>query len=185
LPFVETNEGAFAPGVHHARESTREMTMSKIAPCLWFDGDAEEAASLYVSLLPGSRINQVMHAPADNPSTPAGAALLVDFEVAGQQFLGLNGGPQFKFSEAVSFTIHCDDQAEVDRLWDALTRDGGSPSQCGWLKDRFGVSWQIVPKAMAGLLGGPDREGSARAFKAMMQMDKIDIATLQRAYANT
>jgi predicted 3-demethylubiquinone-9 3-methyltransferase (glyoxalase superfamily) len=158
--------------------------MSKIAPCLWFDGNAEEAANLYVSLLPDSRIDRVTRAPADNPSTPAGAVLLVDFSLAGQQFLGLNGGPQFRFTEAVSFAIHCDDQAEVDRLWDALTRDGGEPGQCGWLKDRFGVSWQIVPKAMLEMLAAPDAAAVARVFNAMMHMTKLDIARLRRAFAD-
>jgi predicted 3-demethylubiquinone-9 3-methyltransferase (glyoxalase superfamily) len=159
------------------------MTMSKIAPCLWFDGNAEEAATFYVSLLPDSRIGRVTRAPADNPSTPADAVLVVEFTVAGQQFIGLNGGPQFKFSEAVSFTIYCSDQAEVDRIWDGLTRGGGEPGQCGWLKDRFGLSWQIVPAEMPALLASDDRQASARAFNAMMQMQKLDIAKLQKAYA--
>ena len=106
--------------------------MSKITPCLWFDGNAEEAASLYVSLLPDSRVDSVSHAPADNPSTPAGAVLAVDFTLAGLQFRGINGGPQFAFTEAISFAIDCGDQGEVDRLWDALVKDGGSPGQCGW-----------------------------------------------------
>jgi len=157
--------------------------MPKIAPCLWFDGNAEEAAAFYVSLLPDSRIDGVTRAPADNPSTPAGAVLVVEFTVAGQPFIGLNGGPQFTFSEAVSFTIYCDDQAEVDHLWDVLTRGGGEPSQCGWLKDRFGLSWQIVPAGMPALLASDDRQASARAFNAMMQMQKLDIGQLQKAHA--
>lgn len=154
--------------------------MSKIAPCLWFDGQAEEAANFYVSLLPDSRIDKVMRSPADNPSTPKGAVLVVDFTLAGQQFIGLNGGPQFRFTEAVSFTVNCDDQAEVDRLWDRLTEEG-SPGQCGWLKDRYGVSWQIVPKVLVKLLSDPDRERAGRAMQAMMQMTKIDIDALTRA----
>jgi predicted 3-demethylubiquinone-9 3-methyltransferase (glyoxalase superfamily) len=156
--------------------------MSKITPCLWFDGNAEEAATFYVSLLPNSRIDRVMRSPADNPSTPKGAVLVVDFTLAGQQFMGLNGGPQFPFTEAVSFTINCEDQAEVDRLWDALGADGGAPVACGWLKDRYGLSWQIVPKALPELLNGPDREGAERAMQAMMQMVKIDVEGLRRAY---
>src|SRR4051794_38015681 len=112
--------------------------MSKIAPCLWFDGKAEEAAAFYVSLLPGSRVDQIVRAPADNPSTPKGAVLVVEFTLAGRPFLGLNGGPQFPFTGAVSFVIDCEDQAEVDRLWNALAADGGSPGPCGWLKDRYG-----------------------------------------------
>jgi predicted 3-demethylubiquinone-9 3-methyltransferase (glyoxalase superfamily) len=156
--------------------------MAKITPCLWFDGVAEEAAGFYVSLLPDSRIDKVMRSPADNPSTPAGAVLTVEFTLAGQSFLGLNGGPQFPFTEAVSFSIDCEDQAEVDRLWDALTADGGKPVQCGWLKDRFGLSWQIVPRALPRLLSGPDKEGAKRAMEAMMEMVKLDVAELERAY---
>ena len=115
--------------------------MSKITPCLWFDGRAEEAAAFYVSLLPDSRIDKVARTPADNPSTPKGAVLVVEFTLAGRRFVGLNGGPQFPFTEAVSLVIDCEDQAEVDRLWDTLTADGGSPGRCGWLKDRYGLSW--------------------------------------------
>ncbi len=156
--------------------------MSKIAPCLWFDGQAEEAAKFYVSLLPESRIDKVMHSPADNPSTPRGAVLLVDFTLAGQQFIALNGGPQFPFTEAVSFTINCEDQKEVDRLWDALASDGGTPVQCGWIKDRFGLSWQVVPKALVEMLNDPNRERAGRVMQAMLQMTKIDIDGLRRAY---
>src|SRR4051812_17661913 len=115
------------------------MMSDKITPCLWFDGQAEEAANLYVSLLPDSRIDKVVRSPADNPSMKEGGVLVVDFTLAGRKYSGLNGGPQSPFPEAVSFVVHCDDQAEVDRLWDALTADGGAPSQCGWLKDRFGL----------------------------------------------
>ena len=156
--------------------------MSKITPCLWFDGNAEEAANFYVSLLPDSRIDKVNHSAADNPSTSEGQVITVEFTVAGQPFMGLNGGPQFPFTEAVSFSISCKDQAEVDRLWDALTADGGKPVQCGWLKDRFGLSWQIVPKALPKLLGGPDKDGARRAMQAMMKMVKLDVAELERAY---
>jgi predicted 3-demethylubiquinone-9 3-methyltransferase (glyoxalase superfamily) len=156
--------------------------MSKITPCLWFDGNAEEAAKFYVSLLPDSRIDKVTRSPADNPSTPAGAVLTVEFTLAGQPFMGLNGGPAFHFTEAVSFTIHCEDQAEVDRLWEALLQGGGSPSDCGWLKDRFGLSWQITPRILPQMLSDPNREAAARAMKAMMQMGKLDIAALRRAY---
>jgi len=156
--------------------------MPKIAPCLWFNGQAEEAANLYVSLLPDSRIDKVMRSPADNPSTPAGAVLTVEFTVAGQPFMGLNGGPQFSFTEAVSFSIECEDQAEVDRLWEALTKGGGSPGPCGWLKDRFGLSWQIVPRALNEMMKDPNREAAGRAMKAMLKMGKLDIAALQRAF---
>jgi len=156
--------------------------VSKITPCLWFDGNAEEAANFYVSLLPDSRVGTVSRSPADNPSTPAGAVLLVDFTLAGQNFTGLNGGPEFKFTEAISFVIDCEDQAEVDRLWEALIANGGSPSQCGWLKDRFGMSWQIVPRQLGEMLGDPDPEKSRRAMEAMLEMTKIDVDALRRAF---
>ena len=155
--------------------------MSRITPCLWYDGQAEEAANFYVSLLPDSRIDRVMHSPADNPSTPEGAVLTVEFTLAGQTYLALNGGPLFHFTAAVSFMIACDDQAEVDRLWDALTADGGSPSQCGWLKDRFGLSWQIVPRRLMELMNSPDPDRARRVMQAMMEMGKIDIAAIERA----
>jgi predicted 3-demethylubiquinone-9 3-methyltransferase (glyoxalase superfamily) len=156
--------------------------MSKIAPCLWFDGQAEEAANLYTSLFPDSRIDSVNRSPADNPSTPEGAVLTVDFTLAGRKFIGLNGGPEFPFTEAVSFSIDCEDQAEVDRYWDALIEGGGSPSQCGWLKDRFGVSWQVVPRQLPELLGGSDPDGARRAMEAMLKMSKIEVAKLREAY---
>ncbi len=155
--------------------------MSKITPCLWFDGQAEEAAQLYTSLLPDSRINEVVRSPADNPSVNAGAVLTVDFTVAGQPFIGLNGGPEFPFTEAVSFMIDCEDQAEVDRLWDALIAGGGSASQCGWLKDRFGMSWQVIPRQLPELLRSPDQEAAARVMRAMLEMGKIDVAKLREA----
>jgi len=156
--------------------------MAKITPNLWFDGNAEEAAGFYVTLLPDSRIDNVYRSPADNPSTPAGAVLLVDFTLAGQRFTAINGGPQFAFTEAVSFAIDCEDQAEVDRLWSALTAGGGSPGQCGWLKDRYGLSWQIVPRELGELLGSPDRERAGRAMEAMLVMTKIDVAAMRRAF---
>ena len=117
-------------------------------PCLWFDGKAEEAAEFYTRLLPGSSVDKVWRSPADTPSGPAGMVLTVDFTLNGQHFQGLNGGPDFSFNEAVSFVVECEDQAEVDRLWDALTANGGEPGPCGWLKDRFGLSWQIVPRQL-------------------------------------
>jgi predicted 3-demethylubiquinone-9 3-methyltransferase (glyoxalase superfamily) len=156
--------------------------MSKIAPCLWFDGKAEEAARFYTSLFPDSRIDSINRSPADNPSTPAGAVLTVDFTLAGQKFIGLNGGPEFPFTEAISFTIDCEDQAEVDRYWEKLIDGGGESSQCGWLRDRFGVSWQVIPRALPEFLGGDDRDGAARAMEAMLQMTKIDVAKLRDAY---
>ena len=157
--------------------------MSKINPCLWFNHNAEEAANFYVSLLPDSRIDSVNRAPADYPAGSGGDVLTVEFTLAGRSFSGLNGGPNFKFNEAVSFSIACDDQAEVDRLWDALIADGGSEVQCGWLKDRFGLSWQVVPKRMHEMLASPDRAAARRAFEAMMEMVKLDLPTLERAFA--
>lgn len=156
--------------------------MSKIAPCLWFDGKAEEAARFYTSLLPDSRIDSILLAPADYPSGKEGSVLTVDFTLAGQQFTALNGGPEFHFTEAISFTINCEDQAEVDRYWEALITGGGAPVQCGWLKDRYGVSWQIVPTILPSLLADPDRQKARRVMQAMMEMIKLDIAALRNAY---
>jgi predicted 3-demethylubiquinone-9 3-methyltransferase (glyoxalase superfamily) len=156
--------------------------MSKITPCLWLDGTAEEAAAFYTSVFPDSHIDKVNRAAAENPATPQGAVLTVEFTLAGNPFIALNGGPEFTFSEAVSFSIDCADQAEVDRYWDALVDGGGEHSQCGWLKDRFGLSWQVVPRALTEMLAGPDREGAARAMKAMLRMTKLDVAALREAY---
>jgi predicted 3-demethylubiquinone-9 3-methyltransferase (glyoxalase superfamily) len=155
--------------------------MTKWFPCLWFDGNAEEAASFYVTLLPDSRVDQVWRSPAETPSGPAGMVLTVDFTLAGQRVQGLNGGPEFKFNEATSFVIDCDDQAEVDRLWEALTASGGEPGPCGWLKDRYGLSWQIVPRRLEELLNDPDTERARRAMEAMLKMGKIEVAELERA----
>lgn len=156
--------------------------MSKITPNLWFDGRAEEAAQFYTSLFPDSRIDDVSRAPGDNPSTKAGEVLLVTFTLAGQRFVGINGGPQFPFTEAVSFQIDCEDQGEVDRYWEALVEGGGGHGQCGWLKDRFGMSWQVVPREIGAYLGGPDPAGAARAMEAMLKMQKLDVAKLREAY---
>jgi predicted 3-demethylubiquinone-9 3-methyltransferase (glyoxalase superfamily) len=155
--------------------------MTSITPCLWFDGQAEEAANLYVSIFPDSRIDKVTRTPSDYPAGKAGDVITVEFTLMGRPFLGLNGGPEFKFSEAVSFSIACEDQAEVDRYWEALTAGGGEPGPCGWCKDRFGLSWQVVPKALPCLLADPDRARAARAMQAMMKMGKIDVAALERA----
>lgn len=154
--------------------------MRKITPCLWFDGHAEQAARYYVSLLPDSRIDRVFRSPADTPSGPAGMVLAVEFTLAGNKFSGLNGGPQFPFTEAVSFQIACEDQAEVDRLWAALS-EGGSPGPCGWLKDRWGLSWQIVPTRLPQLLADTDANRSRRVMQAMLKMTKLNIAELERA----
>ncbi len=156
--------------------------MPKITPNLWFDGRAEEAARFYVSLFPDSRVDSVSRAAADNPSTSEGEVLLVSFTLDGQPFVGINGGPQFPFSEAVSFQIDCADQAEADRYWEALVEGGGEHGQCGWLKDRFGLSWQVVPRETAAYLGGPDADGARRAMTAMLAMGRLDVAALRAAY---
>ena len=153
---------------------------SKITPCLWFDGTAEEAANFYASILPDSHVDAVHRAPNDYPSGKAGDALLVEFTLMGQPFTGLNGGPLFKFNEAVSFQIPVETQAEVDRLSDALSAVPEA-EQCGWVKDRYGLSWQIVPRQLMRLLGGGDPAPAKRAFDAMMQMKRIDIAAIERA----
>jgi len=156
--------------------------MSKISPCLWFNGEAEEAAKFYVSLLPDSRIETIQKSPADSPAGKAGMVLVVEFTLAGQRFMALNGGVKMQYTHAVSFKIDCADQAEVDRLWDALSANGGSVERCGWLKDRYGVSWQIVPAALTKYLGGPDAAGAKRAMQAMLGMVKLDIEGLRQAY---
>jgi len=154
--------------------------MEKIATCLWFDTQAEEAARFYTSLFDDSKILEVSYYTEAGPGEP-GSVLTVRFQLAGQPFLALNGGPQFQFNEAVSLYVECEDQAEVDRLWAALT-EGGEESWCGWLKDRYGVSWQIIPKIMPRLLNDPDREKAARVMQTMLKMHKIDIQALQDAY---
>jgi predicted 3-demethylubiquinone-9 3-methyltransferase (glyoxalase superfamily) len=157
------------------------IVKQKIRPCLWFNGQAEEAARFYVSLFPDSRIDHVARAPGDYPAGQAGDVLLVEFTLAGQAYQALNGGPEFQFTEAISFSVSCEDQAEVDRLWDALIAGGGKEIQCGWLKDRYGLSWQIVPEALPRLMNSNDPAQAARVFRAMMQMVKLDIAALERA----
>jgi predicted 3-demethylubiquinone-9 3-methyltransferase (glyoxalase superfamily) len=155
--------------------------MSKIAPCLWFDGEAEEAARFYVSLLPDSRIDRIQKNVSDGPAGKEGTVLVVDFTLAGQRFLALNGGMRFEHTHAISFHINCVDQAEVDRLWDGLSA-GGAIERCGWLKDRFGVSWQIVPAVLSELLGDPDADKARRVMQAMLQMVKLNIAGLKAAH---
>jgi predicted 3-demethylubiquinone-9 3-methyltransferase (glyoxalase superfamily) len=158
------------------------MPMSKISPCLFFESEAEEAANFYVSLLPDSRIDKILRNPIDGPAGKAGSVLVVEFTLAGQGYMALNGGTRFEYTPAISFKVDCDDQTEIDRLWDALSSKGGSEVRCGWVKDRYGVSWQIAPSFMPRLLGGSDRAGSERAMRAMMGMIKLDIAALQKAY---
>jgi predicted 3-demethylubiquinone-9 3-methyltransferase (glyoxalase superfamily) len=157
--------------------------MQKIAPFLSFiNGDAEEAATFYVSLLPGSRIDHVFRSPVETPSGPAGSVLMVEFTLGGLSYVALNKGPEEPFNRAVSFQISCDDQAEVDRLWAALSA-GGEEIACGWLRDRWGLTWQITPKRLLELIKDPDRARAQRAMTAMMKMVKIDIAAIERAAA--
>jgi predicted 3-demethylubiquinone-9 3-methyltransferase (glyoxalase superfamily) len=155
--------------------------MQKLTPCLWFDTEGEEAAKLYTSIFPHSRITHVSHYGEAGPRA-AGTVLTVEFELEGQSFTALNGGPNFKFNEAISFQVSCGDQAEVDRYWEALG-EGGEHGPCGWLKDRFGVSWQIVPTRLPELLEDPDREKAQRVMAAMLKMGKLEIDELERAAA--
>ncbi|HEX7310830.1 MAG TPA: VOC family protein [Gaiellaceae bacterium] len=155
--------------------------MSTITPCLWFDTDGEDAAKLYTSIFPNSKITDVSHYGSAGPR-PEGMVMTVGFELDGQKFVALNGGPNFTFNEAISFQVSCKDQEEVDAYWDKLTEDG-EEGPCGWLKDKFGVSWQIVPTALPELLSNPDPETSQRVMEAMLQMKKIDIDELERAAA--
>lgn len=149
--------------------------MSKVTPFLWFDTQAEEAMNFYVSLFKNSKINNISRGPE-------GHAFMVSFELDGREFMALNAGPHHKFNEAISMYVDCKDQAEVDYFWNRLIADGGEESMCGWLKDKYGLSWQIVPKQLGELMGGPDSEKSQRAMQAMLKMQKIIVADLQKAY---
>ena len=154
--------------------------MQKITPCLWFDNNAEEAVNHYLSIFKNSKINKVLRCGDAGPG-PKGSVLTIAFQLEGQDFIALNGGPIFKFNEAISLSVDCKSQIEVDDLWEKLS-DGGQESQCGWLKDKFGLSWQVVPSALVEMLQDPDPEKSKRVMAAMMQMGKIDIAKLKQAY---
>ena len=156
--------------------------MDKFTTCLWYDGNAEEAAALYTGLFPDSRIVNVDRAASDTPGPKEGDVITVEFELGGRSFVGLNGGPDFRFSEAISIQVECADQAEVDRYWDALIADGGEAGPCGWLKDKFGLSWQIAPAQLNELLRSPDKDAARRTMQAMLQMGKLDLAELQAAY---
>lgn len=156
--------------------------MDKITANLWFDGNAEEAASFYVSLFPNSRIDNVVRSPAENPSTAKGEVVVVEFTLDGRPFTGINGGPQFSFTEAVSFAIECDDQAEVDRYWELLIADGGSASQCSWCKDRFGLSLQVIPKRLREMMVSSEKDAAERAIQAMLKMSKIETDILECAF---
>ena len=150
--------------------------------CLWINGCAREAATFYTSIFPDSAMTNNWIAPTDTPGNKQGEEIVVNFTIFGRPFIGLNGGPQFPHSEAISFQIPCADQAEIDKYWEILTADGGQESRCGWLKDKFGISWQVVSSEMNKYLGGSDAEGSQRATKAMLEMKKIDLAAMEKAY---
>lgn len=154
--------------------------MRQISPCLWFDGQAEEAANFYVAIFPNSRVTDVKRYGEAGPG-PSGSVMSVTFELNGQEFMALNGGPQFTFSPAISFFVNCESQEEVDSLWERLL-EGGAPEQCGWLRDKFGVSWQIVPTALGEMLSDPDPVRSQRVMSAMLQMVKLDIGQLRKAF---
>ena len=158
---------------------------TKIATCLWFDDQAEQAAKFYTSIFKDSKIVRTTHytdAGREVHGRPPGSVMTVEFEIVGESFTALNGGPVFKFNEAISFMVNCDTQEEIDYFWNALS-EGGAEVQCGWLKDKFGVSWQVVSRDMSDLFAGTDPKASGRAMQAMMQMKKLDIAALKRAYA--
>ena len=158
--------------------------MQKITPFLWYATQAEEAAAFYASIFPDSRVERVVTLPSESPSGPPGSVKVVDFVLFGQRFVAMTAGPLDPFNHAVSFVVNCENQAEIDRYWHALL-DGGTPEQCGWLKDRFGLSWQIVPTVLGDIMADPDRAKAKRAADAMLKMVKIDIATLQAAYTGS
>ncbi len=158
--------------------------MQGLVPCLWFDSNAEEAVSFYVSVFRDAKIlatARYSQEASEAAGRPAGSVMTVSFQLRGQEFLALNGGPVFSFTPAVSFMVSCKDQAEIDHFWNALS-EGGEPGQCGWLTDKYGVSWQIVPDALESLVGGPDKAGAERAMGALLKMTKLELAELERAY---
>lgn len=159
--------------------------MTKIAPCVWYDGTAENAATFYAATFPDSRVDAIHHAPGDYPNGQLGDVLTVEFTVCGMAFLGLNGGPQFPQTQAVSFLVYTDDQAETDRYWNAIVSNGGAESACGWCKDRWGVNWQITPRVLIEAIGSTDAAIAARAFQAMISMQKIDVAAIEAAIAGS
>jgi predicted 3-demethylubiquinone-9 3-methyltransferase (glyoxalase superfamily) len=160
--------------------------MQKITPFLWFDHQAEEAAKFYTSVFKNSKVGRILRydeATAKAAGGPVGSVLTIEFEIEGQKFTALNGGPQFKFNESVSFVVYCQTQDEVDYFWQKLTADGGQESECGWLRDKFGLSWQVTPTVLIDMLHDKDPKKSGRVMNAMMQMQKIDISKLKAAYA--
>ncbi len=154
----------------------------ELTTCLWFNGRAREAANFYTKIFPNSSVANNWIAPIDTPGNQQGEEIVVNFKIFGQNFIGLNGGPQFPHTEAISFQIPCKDQSEIDKYWQILIADGGQESQCGWLKDKFGISWQVTSPEMMNYLGGPDADGSQRATQAMLGMKKIDLAAMKAAY---
>jgi predicted 3-demethylubiquinone-9 3-methyltransferase (glyoxalase superfamily) len=158
------------------------MKLHKIAPCIWYAKEAEQAARFYASIFPDSRVESVDAMPADTPSGPAGSVHVVQFLLFGQRFTAMSAGGKDPFNHAISFQVYCEDQKEIDRYYDALLRDGGAEENCGWVKDKFGVSWQIVPRVLDQMATDPNREKAKRAIEAMMKMKRLDIATLQRAF---
>ena len=159
--------------------------MQKITPFLWFDNNAEEAVNFYVSIFKNSKVGKVTRyneASSKAAGRPEGSVMTMEFQLEQQNFVAINGGPHFKFTEAISFVVNCESQEEVDYFWNKLTADGGQESQCAWLKDKYGLSWQIVPRVLIEMIGDKDRQKAQRVMEAMLQMKKIDIATLQRAY---
>lgn len=158
------------------------MTIHKITPFLWYSKEAEEAAAFYASVFPDSRVTRVTTLPTDTPSGPAGTVKVVEFELFGQPFMAIAAGPLEPFNHAVSFLVHCEDQAEIDRYWNLLLANGGTSERCGWLKDRYGLLWQIVPRALGPMMADPDRVRAKRVADAMLGMVKFDIAGLESAY---
>ena len=159
--------------------------MQKITPFLWYASEAEEAAAFYASIFPDSRVKRVVSMQSESPSGPPGSVKVVDFDLCGQSFTAMSAGRMDPFNHAISFSVMCEDQAELDRYWNALLQGGGAPEACGWLKDRFGVSWQIVPRVLTEMMADPDKAKSKRASDAMLKMVKLDIATLKAAFDGT
>ena len=158
------------------------ITTHKIAPCLWFDGQAEAAANFYAATFPDSAVTAIHRSPTDYPNGKAGDVLMVEFTVSGTPFVGLNGGPEFTFNMAVSFQVYTDDQAETDRYWNAIVDNGGTAGECSWCRDKWGLSWQIVPRMLMPTIASPDRAAAKRAMEAVMTMQKIDIAAVEAAF---
>lgn len=161
------------------------MPIQKITPFLWYASEAEEAANFYASIFPDSRVIRVTTLPSESPSGPPGSVKVVDFELFGQRFTAMSAGPLDQFNHAISLVVTCDDQAEIDRYWDGLLAGGGTTEACGWLRDRYGLSWQIVPAVMAEMMADPDRSRARRASDAMLKMVKFDIAALEKAFNGT